>query len=948
MRPPIPVLLFSVGSILRSLLRLGWRRDDQSRGLPDAGDTPREADRPASLFRMPRDVLRGFLFVLSALQIFGAGLTPVDPRCDGMVNPLGVDATPRFSWKLHSPDGVRGARQTAWQLKVGEWDSGRVESAEQLNVNYSGRPLHSHEQVSWQVRVWDEAGRVSEWSAPQAFTVGVLTLADWLPAKWITDVESLQPAPAHSPHPRANATLLFRREFAVRAGLHRALLHVSGLGQYELTVNGRAVDDGLLTPGWTAYEKTVLYDTHDVTAGLRSGTNTLGLTLASGMYSVQPGRNRFQKFTSPFRPLTAIALLRLEYADGSVETVATDASWRVAPGPTDYANIYGGEDHDARPALAKWEPAAEIIGPGGELRGVSHASPPFRTFETLKPVATRELRPGVTVYDLGQNASLMLSLRVTGPAGSRVKILPAELLKADGSVDRNSSSHGGGDSSWNYTLAGTAGGEQWQPKFFYHGARYLQVERTDGVTIDAIEGWVAHSDSPPAGEFACSSELFNRIRTLIRWAQCSNLAHVITDCPHRERLGWLEQYHLNGPALRYEWDLARLYGKTFDDMADAQTPDGLVPDIAPEYVVFEGGFRDSPEWGSALILAAWQHYVWTGDDTPLRRHYFAMRRYLAYLDSKATGHLLSHGLGDWYDLGPKRPGVSQLTPVALTATAIYYEDIVALAGIAQKLGREADAQELTAHAAEVKAAFNRKFLDAEKAVYATGSQTAHALPLVLGLVPEEKRAAVLAGLVKDVQDRGNAITAGDVGYRYLLRALAEGGRSDVIYAMNAQSDKPGYGYQLAHGATSLTEAWNADPHSSQNHFMLGQIMEWFYHDLAGLAPDPAAPGFASVLIAPQPVAGITWAKAAHESPRGRVAVSWKKANGTFTLDVILPPNTTGKISLPAPTATEILESGRPATGAPGVKLLRRAGGRAVFAVESGHYEFSAPFAPPGD
>lgn len=375
-------------------------------------------------------------------------------------------------------------------------------------------------------------------------------------------------------------------------------------------------------------------------------------------------------------------------------------------------------------------------------------------------------------------------------------------------------------------------------------------------------------------------------------------------------------------------------------MADAQTPDGLVPNIAPEYVVFEGGFRDSPEWGSALILAAWQHFVWTGDDTPLRRHYAAMRRCLAYLDTKATGHLLSHGLGDWYDLGPKRPGRSQLTPIALTATAIYYEDTVALAGIAEKLGRAADARELTAHAAEIKAAFNRKFFDAEKATYATGSQTAHALPLVLGLVPEEKRAAVLAGLVKAVEARGKAITAGDVGYRYLLRALAEGGRNDVIFAMNAQSDKPGYGYQLAHGATSLTEAWNADPRSSQNHFMLGQIMEWFYHDLAGLAPDPASPGFARVLIAPQPVAGITWARAAHEAPRGRVAVSWKKEQGTFTLDVILPPNTTGEISLPASSAADVRASGRRASDTPGVKFLRQTGDRAVFEVQSGHYEFS--------
>lgn len=880
---------------------------------------------------------------LLALQTAVAALAPVDLRCDGLANPLGVDAAPRFSWQLSAPAGVRGARQTAWQLRVGDWDSGRVESAAQLNIPYAGPPLYSHQPVSWQVRVWDEANRASDWSAPQSFTVGVLTPDDWAPARWITDAASLADDAAAI---RANATLLLRREFTVRPGLRRALLHVSGLGQYRLDVNGRAPDQTLLTPGWTAYEKTVLYETRELTGFLQPGANTLGLTLASGMYSVQPGR--YTKFTSPFRPLKAVALLRLEYTDGSVETVVTDPSWRVTTSPTTFSNVFGGEDYDARIQPADWQPAVVTDGPGGELRGASHASPAFRAFETLTPVAIHTIRPGVTVYDLGQNASLMLHLRATGAAGARVKIIPAELVNADGSVDRRSA--GGGEASWNYTFRGATGGpEEWSPEFFYHGSRYLQVELVsaweDGPlpVINTIEGRVVHSDSPPAGEFECSSDLFNRIRTLIRWAQRSNLAHVITDCPHRERLGWLEQYHLNGPALRYEWDLTQLYGKCFDDMADAQTPDGLIPDIAPEYVVFSGGFRDSPEWGSALILAARQHYTWTGDDTPLRRHYDAMRRYLAYLDGKATGHLLNHGLGDWYDIGPGRPGRSQLTPVSLTATAIYYEDTVALAGIARHLGQEADARNLTAHAADIRSAFNAKFLDPDKGVYATGSQTSHALPLVLDLVPEENRAAVFAGLVRDVQDRGNAITAGDVGYRYLLRALAEGGRSDVIYAMNAQSDKPGYGYQLAHGATSLTEAWNAEARSSQNHFMLGQIMEWFYHDLAGLAPDLSAPGFARVLIAPQPVDGIDWARAAHNSPRGRVAVAWRKAAGLFTLTVNLPPNTTAEVSLPA---ADVREGDRPAREAPGVKFLRQDGTRAIFAVESGHYEFSTPAATP--
>jgi alpha-L-rhamnosidase len=880
------------------------------------------------------------LAVAALMALAPAGLpgslTPVALHCDGMTDPLGIDsAPPRLSWQLRG-DGRRGLRQRAWQILVSSsaeilsrdlgdvWDSGRVESDEQLHVPYGGRALRSSEQVFWKLKVWDGENHASVWSAPATWTMGIVEPGGWQ-ARWITDPDLVRPGP----NPRANGTLLLRRPFAVRAGLRRALASVCGLGHYEMTVNGARVGTGLLTPGWTAYDKTCLYDTHDLTPSLRAGDNAVGMVLGSGMYSVQPGR--YVKFTSAFRPLEAIAQIRLEYADGTVGVVGTDRQWRVAQGPIVFSNVYGGEDYDARleprgwdePGFddSAWTAPAVVEAPARQLRGASYASPPFRVYETLAPVTVRELRPGVAVYDFGQNASMMPRLRVRGPAGATVKMIPAELLKADGSVDRGSS--GGGEAWWSYTLAGRPEGESWFPRFFYHGSRYLQVERSapqGGAPpqVESLESVVVHSDSPPAGEFACSSDLFNRIRTLVRWAQRSNLAHVITDCPHRERLGWLEQYHLNGPSLRYETDLARLYAKTFADMADAQRPEGLVPDIAPEYVVFDGGFRDSPEWGSAIVLAAWQHYVWTGDDTPLRRNYDAMKRYVAYLAGRAEGDVVDHGLGDWYDLGPKPPGPSQLTPIALTASAIYFEDNQALTKIAASLGREDDVRRYTEAAGRIKAAFNRRFFDSARSIYATGSQTAQAIPLVLGLVPEEHRARVLEALVRDVRAHGDGTTAGDVGYRYVLRALAEGGRSDVIFDMNHQSERPGYGYQLAKGATSLTEAWDANPRSSQNHFMLGQIIEWFYGDLAGLAPDPAFPGFKRARIHPQPVPGITWARASHESPRGRMSVAWRWDGATFSLDMELPPNTSAEVRMP----------GR--------------GARRVFVIESGRHSFSSP------
>jgi hypothetical protein len=871
---------------------------------------------------------------------------------DGAAQPLGIDAAaPRFSWRLES--GERGERQTAFRILVAStkeilgrdqgdlWDSGRVASDETSGVSYAGRPLRSFERAYWKVRVWDKDGGETPGSGVETWTMGVLGAPDWR-ASWIG-------APAGQPPSDA---MLLRREFAVRPGLVRAVAYACGLGTYEMTIDGRRVGEDLLTPGWTKFDKTCLYDAYDVTPLLQAGRNGVGLLVANGFYNVRAGR--YTKYKGSFGPIRAIALLRLEYADGTAEFVGTDASWRQHASPLTFSCMYGGEDYDARleargwdgPGFddAAWAAAAVLPEPGGTLRGASFAAPPVRAFERLKPAAVRKIGPGGAVYDLGQNAPVMLALEASGPAGSSVRVTPAELLKPDGTVDRGSS--GGGESYWQYTLAGR-GRETYRAKFFYHGARYLQVELRPASPggpmpeVFSLEGTVVHSSSAPVGDFACSSDLFNRIRTLIRWAQMANIMSLITDCPHRERLGWLEQYHLNGPSLRYEWDLGRLFAKTMTDMADSQLADGLVPDIAPEYTVFSGGFRDSPEWGSAAVLVPWQQYEWTGDLDLLRRFYGVMKRYVDYLATTAKGQIVSHGLGDWYDLGPKPPGPAQLTPRALTATAFYYDDTRVLARAAALLGNAADAKIYAARADEIRAAFNAAFLDPAAGIYAGGSQAANAIPLVMDLVPAKRRAAVLEAVVREVRRRGNALTAGDVGFRYLLRALADGGRSDVIFDMNTGSEKPGYGYQLKMGATSLAEAWDAGRASSQNHFMLGHIMEWFYHDLAGIAGDPAGPGFKKIRIRPEPVGGLTWARASLDSVQGRIESAWRIENGTFRLAVTIPPNSTARIYVPSEEAGDIKESGRPAAGSPGVEFAGREADRAVFSVGSGRYVFEA-------
>jgi alpha-L-rhamnosidase len=526
-----------------------------------------------------------------------------------------------------------------------------------------------------------------------------------------------------------------------------------------------------------------------------------------------------------------------------------------------------------------------------------------------------------------------------------VRLTHAEVLDDNGQIDRSTCGGNRGPAYWQYTKA-TDGEETWFPKFFYAGCRYLQADLTPAEQggampeLVAVEGVVVHTTASPAGEFACSNDLLNRIRTLVRWAQRSNLVSVLTDCPHREKLGWLEQYHLNGPGVRYEFDAHRLFIKGMCDMADSQTEDGLVPNIAPEYVEFDGTFRAAAEWGAAVVLVPWQHYQATGDKQLFETYYPTMQRYVEYLDSKATDSIVEEGLGDWYDILPgKRPGFPHLTPPTITATAFYYEVAQTMAQIAKLIGKDDDAAQYEKQAATIKDAWRRKYRN-DDGTYATGSQCSNAIALVMGLAEERDREAALKALVKDVRDRGDAMTAGDVGFRYLLQALAQGGHSDVIYDMINQSERPGYGYQIAHGATSLTEAWDANHNSSHNHFMLGHITEWFYKDLVGIDCDPAGPGYEKIIIRPTPVGDLKWAEATHDSVRGPIHVRWDKDDEAFKLAVAIPANTTATVYVPVGDGQTVTESGAAIDDAEGVTALGDEDGHAVFRIESGKYEFA--------
>jgi hypothetical protein len=891
-------------------------------------------------------------YFTAALSIVAAEVSPVNLRCEYDKDPLAVSsAKPRLSWVLKADASpARGARQTAYRILVASspeelardhadlWDSGRVSALQAAYVPYAGKPLAPESVAYWKLRVWDEKGEASPWSEAAKWRMS--PAADW-GAKWIAarlDTDN-----------HTDQMPIFRRGFRLAKPVRTAVLYISGLGQYEAYINGAPVSQDVLLPGWTDYRKTILYNTFDVTSMLRPGTNAIGVLLGNGMFHAFRPFGRFSKFVGSFGQPKLIARLRVTFVDGAETDIVTDKAWRMRPGPIVFSSPFGGEDFDARlepdgwtaPGIPEdgWTAALEVPGPGGTLR--PETSPAIRVHQSFRPARVTEPKPGVRVYDLGQNFSGWPQVTVRGAAGAQVKITPGELLAKDGLVTQDSQ---GGTARrgrvWlTYTLKGS-GKEVWRPRFFYYGYRYVQVEGP--ATVEGLEGQFVYSSSPEAGEFACSKPLFNRIHSLILAAMRSNLRSVLTDCPHREKLGWLEQTHLAGSALMYNFDLRRLYEKIERDMADEQTATGLVPNIAPEYVVFENGFRDSPEWGSAVVLNPWIYYQHYADASLMPSYYDVMARYARYLGSTAKEGIVSHGLGDWYDVGPGGLGTSKLTSLGLTATASYYTDLRTLAKAALLAGRPQDAPVWNDQAETVAASFQRTFYHPETGAYDRASQTAGAMPLATGLVPGGEKQKALAKLVETIRNNGNRVTAGDVGFHYVVQALLENGRNDVLYDMLSRTDGPSYGYQLERGATSLTEAWDADPSKSQNHFMLGHAEEWFYRGLAGLDIDFSRRAGEQIRIAPGVVGDVTQARAKHDSIYGPIAVEWKLIGELIRVEVELPPGASAIVEVPTSNPDRVSESGKPAAESAGVVSAGTTQAGVVFRVQSGRYVFEAP------
>jgi len=891
---------------------------------------------------------------------------------------------PRFSWEWSVKDGATDHFKgiTGYQVIVGSknelekiinspemamvhtvensgtglmWNSGKVVSGNLLYAYYnSPRQLQSDHLYYWAVRVWNQAGEPVRWSPLDSFQTALYEREDFEGAKWIGKSqmrESDRILPGDTalkvkgkngvikplPFGTENDSLpLFRRVFELSGqnnNIQRATLYISGLGQFEASINGKKVGDHYLDPGWTNYQKEALYIGFDVSNLLIKGQNAIGVSLGNGFYYVPNKKGWYKKLLVQYGYPKMICRLSIHYKDGSVQNVVSDESWQTGSSPILFSSIYGGELEDGRIQDDNWNKAGFNAAAAGWKSAIAVTDTPLVlnmqqedpvkvmekfTPRSAMPVLSNGDNSIVTgwTFDMGQNCSGIPYIEINGKKGDTIILKPAELLQDNHAANQKAT----GNYKLVYVL-GKDGLQKWHPEFTYYGFRYIEVEGAVPKgkqnpnrlpVVEHLETWHIRNSAPEAGQFSCSNDLFNRTNALIKWAMKSNMVSLLTDCPHREKLGWLEQVHLMGSSLRYNFAVLPLLKKALSDMRNAQTPDGLIPEIAPEYTVFTWGgdmFRDSPEWGSSSIIVPWYIYEWYGDSTELIKNYDMMVRYRNYLKGKAKDHILYQGLGDWYDLGPNPPGTSQLTPQGLTATAIYYYDLTILARTASLLGHKEDMDGFVMEAKEVKAAFNKLFLHMKPArsgsitaYYGTGSQTADAMALYMDLVPDTLHDAIVRNLVKGIVKSGYKLTAGDIGYRYLLCVLEKEGYNEIIFKMNNRSDVPGYGYQLAHGATALTESWQALPTVSNNHFMLGHIMEWFYSGILGIRlnltqasdNDTNLP----LVIEPQMVGDLKWAKGSYNSVYGPIQVAWQKSAHHIELKVVIPVGLEAELRLP--------------------------------------------------
>ncbi|MDQ6477278.1 family 78 glycoside hydrolase catalytic domain [Dyadobacter sp. LHD-138] len=896
-----------------------------------------------------------------------AEIQPGKLTCEYLENPLGIEAkNPGLSWTVVSSE--RNQMQTAYEVLVSDklselevskakiWESGKVQTANSLHITYHGKALQPFTRYYWRVRIYDQHGKASAWSKPAWFETAMTRETDWQ-AKWIGDGSKQRER--DEDFYKEDAMPLFRKNFKAGKRVSSARLYISGLGYYEAYFNGKKVGDHILDPGWTTFEKQVLYTVYDVSDLIRQGDNTAGIMLGNGWYNPLPlrffGKFNLRDVLKNGRPCVKAQIL-IQYGDGTREWINTDESWDTAPGPVVLNNVYLGEHYDARlektgwnvagKASGSWKKAVSVQGPAGTL--TVQMQPPVRVTKIVRPVRITKPKPGTFIFDMGQNFAGIARIKVKGESGRKITLRYGEELNPDGSLNvlttvagqikqKGIGGPGAPEVAWqedSYTLKGS-GVEVWSPRFTFHGFRYVEVSGWPGEpALNALEGLRLSADLPESGDFSCSNEMFNKVNEMSKWTFLSNVFSVQSDCAAREKFGYGGDIVGTAESFIYSYDMANFYRKAVHDFANDQREEGGLTETAPYIGIADRGQGDGTGplgWQLAYPYLMKQLYDFYGDKRILEENYAQFQKQIEFLRKKADSHLFYRDISDHESLDTK--------PEALTASSFYHHHLKLMGEFAGVLGKSDDSLKYSRLADRVEKAILEKFYVPKTGRFDNATQAAQIFGLWYDFPPVGEKKAAFEILEREFDRKDGHLATGIFSTKMMFDVLRNENRNDLAYSIANKRDFPGWGYMVEKGATTIWETWAySDGVFSQNHPMFGSVIEWFYRSLLGI--NALKPGFERVQIKPQPAGDLTWAKGSYNSIRGSIGSNWRIEQYQFRLDVSIPANTVAEVWLPSMDTSHIQEGGRPIADVAGIRWLRAENGASVYAVGSGHYSFT--------
>ena len=839
-----------------------------------------------------------------------------DLRTEYLHDPDGIDmAHPRFSWIFDS--NQRGVSQKGYEILVATqsadlssgsadmWDSQQVSSNKSINIAYNGKKLESDKTYYWIVRVENQNNQWSDWSRPVFFHTGLMQKNDWQ-GEWIGAPDTTISSP------------LLRKEFNLGKKVKSAHVFISGLGYYELYLDGKKVGNHKLDPGTSDFNKRALYVAYDVTNYLNSGDNAIGVWLGNGYFRMSRKR--------PFRYYgdrpQLLLQMNITFTDGSEVHIVSNTSWKVSAGPIVANSVYDGEVYDARREEKGWDTtgyndqswsnAVKVDVPRDRVLS-AQLFPPIRVEKRMYPIKMTQPVKNTYVFDFGQNFTGWPVLRVNGGEGERVVMKTAEVSRKDMVQMQGGNTTSIVDTIDNredrsakardiYILSGKPGTEVYSPRFTYQGFRYVQVQGYPGKpNLTSVTADFVHTDVTKVGSFKCSNPLFNRIHHNVLWGQRSDLMSMPTDCPQRdERMGWMADADLSAEEAMHNFDMAAFYTNWINEIQDEQNPNGSVPDIVPDHKWLSGTHIGTPSWQVAYPLLVWYMHKYYGDNRIMEEHYNSLKKWMDYMESISHDYIITKGRGDW--VPPERGGPPGDHSIALTSTGYYYISANIMMQVAGILGNKSDSLKYAKLAQHIKKAFNDRFWNQSKGYYNTGSQTSDVFPLYAGLVPKIHQQQVLNQIIENINLKHNGhLWTGILGVKALIEALPEYNKTNVLYKITDQRTYPGWGYMIAEGSTTLWERWGGYRYfnagmNSLNHIMFGSIDEFFYKDIAGIKS--LTPGFKKILIKPYVSKKMTYAEGSIKTIRGLVSSDWHKDGNSLTLDVVIPANSSAVIDVP--------------------------------------------------